>query len=95
MKVPTRRLVLGFGSGAEDLSRTAPLRWEQPGNPPRIKPTSPEFCDGASNAIVAIGWQVRGRDFLLCNLRWLGILGGGLVLLLIALGFIRPTIRYR
>lgn len=54
----------------------------------RIKPTSPEFA--TEQAVVAIKWQVRGRGFLLCNLWWLSILGGGLVLLLIALGFIRP-----
>lgn len=54
----------------------------------KIKATSPEFA--SEQAVVAIKWQVRGRGFLLCNLWWLSVLGGGFLLLLIVLGFVRP-----
>lgn len=53
-----------------------------------VKATSPDFP--AEEAKVRVIWKVTGRNFLLCNLWWLGILGGGLFLLFIVLGFIRP-----
>ncbi|MFO0576210.1 MAG: hypothetical protein U1A78_19580 [Polyangia bacterium] len=84
-----RRLVLG-------LDRSVKICLE----PPRcageslapailtVKPTSPDFL--AEEATVRITWFVPGRGFLLCNLWWLASLGGGLLLVLIVLGFIRP-----
>ena len=53
-----------------------------------VKPTSPDFP--AEQATVRVIWKVKGKNFLLCNLWWLGILAGGLFFLFILFGFIRP-----
>jgi hypothetical protein len=84
-----RRLVLGLDRSVK-LCLTPPRCAGEKLAPAivKIKPTSPEFA--TEQAVVAVKWQVKGRGFLLCNLWWLSGLGGGLLLLLIVLGFLRP-----
>lgn len=84
-----RRLVLGFDRSVK-LCLTPP-RCAGENLPPAllsINPTNPEFA--SEKALVSVKWTVKGRGFFLCNVWWLGVVGGGLAVLFIALGFLRP-----
>ena len=55
----------------------------------RVVPLTPEF---ASNAVaVRLRWQVKGRGFLGCHAPWLAPLAGGLLVVVVLLGLVRPA----
>ena len=60
-----------------------------PGTVLRITPAAPEYADRAAE--VPLRWTVERRNWLVCNLWWILLICGVLLLLWVIYGFIRPA----
>lgn len=53
-----------------------------------VKPKNPDFADQV--ATLQIKWRVEGRNFLACHWWWIAAVAGGLFLLFLGYGFVKP-----